>query len=203
MRGAGGSLVGVPPRWRLVVIGTSLGGLTALPTILRGLPKDFRCPVVVVQHRAIHTDDLSLVAAIQRGCPLEVREAEDKDALMPGRVYLAPSDYHVLVEDGHLTLSTEARVLHARPSIDVLFESAAESHRKRVVGVVLTGASRDGVVGCQAIKRHGGVVIVQEPSSAESRLMPSSVLEAVAVDRVLLLSQIAQCLVMHSVTPLS
>ena len=201
MRGAGGSLVGAPPRWRLVVIGTSLGGFTALPTILRGLPEDFRCPVVVVQHRAIHADDLSLVAAYQRGCALEVREAEDKDPLMPGRVYLAPADYHVMVEDGHLTLSTEARVLHARPSIDVLFESAAESHRKRVVGVVLTGASRDGVHGCQAIKRHGGVVIVQEPSSAESKMMPGSVLGAVAVDRVLLLPQIAQCLVLYSVTP--
>jgi two-component system chemotaxis response regulator CheB len=197
------SPVGAEVRWRLVVIGTSLGGLTALPTILRGLPKDFRCPVVVVQHRAIHTDDAGLVAAMQRGCPLEVREVEDKDRLMPGRVYLAPSDYHVLVEDNHLTLSTEARVLHARPSIDVLFESAADSHRKRVVGVVLTGASRDGVDGCQAIKRHGGVVIVQEPSSAESALMPGSVAREVAVDRVLLLPQMAQALMLLSVTPVA
>lgn len=190
-------------RWRLVVIGTSLGGLTALPTILRGLPRDFRCPVVIVQHRAIHTDDGGLVAAMQRGCPLEVREAEDKEPLRPGRVYLAPPDYHVMVEDGHLTLSTEARVLHARPSIDVLFESAAESHRKRVVGVVLTGASRDGVEGCQAIKRHGGTVIIQEPSTAESKLMPGSVLGAVAVDRVLPLPQIAQALVLYSVSPVT
>ena len=190
-------------RWRLVVIGTSLGGLTALPTILRGLPRDFRCPVVIVQHRAIHTDDGGLVAAMQRGCPLEVREAEDKEPLRPGRVYLAPSDYHVMVEDGHLTLSTEARVLHARPSIDVLFESAAESHRKRVVGVVLTGASRDGVEGCQAIKRHGGTVIIQEPSTAESKLMPGSVLGSVAVDRVLPLPQIAQALVLYSVSPVT
>ena len=195
--------VGAAGRWRLVVIGTSLGGLTALPTILRGLPKDFRCPVVVVQHRAIHTDDAGLVAAMQRGCLLEVREVEDKDTLVPGRVYLAPSDYHVLVEDNHLTLSTEARVLHARPSIDVLFDSAADSHRKRVVGVVLTGASRDGVEGCQAIKRHGGVVIVQEPSTAESALMPGSVLRDVAVDRVLLLPQIAQALMLLSVTPVT
>ncbi len=192
---------GAPPRWRLVVIGTSLGGLTALPTILQALPRDFRCPVVVVQHRAIHTDDLSLVAALQRGCLLEVREVEDKDPLVPGRVYLAPSDYHVLVDDGHLTLSTEARVLYARPSIDVLFESAAQSHGARVIGVVLTGASRDGADGCQAIKRNGGVVVVQEPASAESKLMPSAALAAVEVDRVLLLRQIAPFLVLSSVTP--
>jgi two-component system, chemotaxis family, protein-glutamate methylesterase/glutaminase len=189
------------PRWRLVVIGTSLGGLTALPTILRALPAGFRCPVVVVQHRAIDVDDVSLLAALQRGCPLELREVEDKDPLRPGRVYLAPADYHVLVEGDHLTLSTEARVLHARPSIDVLFESAADAHGERVIGVVLTGASRDGVSGSQEIKRRGGFVVVQDPATAEAKLMPASVLSAVAVDRVLRLDQIAQCLVLHSAMP--
>lgn len=201
MLGAGRPVARAEPRWRLIVIGTSLGGLTALPMILRALPADFRCPIVIVQHRAIHTDDLSLVAAMQRGCPLEVREAEDKDPLRPGRVYLAPADYHLLVDDDHVTLSTEARVLHARPSIDVMFESAAESHRKRVIGVVLTGASRDGVQGAQAIKRHGGLILVQEPSTAESKVMPAAVLGAVAVDRVLQLPQIAQVLQLYSVTP--
>ncbi len=191
----------VRPRWRLVVIGTSLGGLTALPTILRALPAGFRCPVVVVQHRAIDIEVVSLLAALQRGCPLELREVEDKDPLTPGRVYLAPADYHVLVEGDHLTLSTEARVLHARPSIDVLFESAAEAHGERVIGVVLTGASRDGAFGAKEIKRRGGVVIVQEPSTAEARLMPESVLSSVAVDRVLKLDQIAQALVMLSISP--
>ncbi len=193
---AGGSTR--PPGWRVVVIGTSLGGLTALPVIFRALPRDFRCPVVVVQHRGIQTDDVSLVAALQRGCLLEVREAEDKDPLVPGRIYIGPSDYHVMIEDDHLVLSTEARVLHARPSIDVLFESAAHSHRKHVIGVVLTGASRDGVAGCQAIKRHGGLVLVQDPSTAEGKMMPAAVVSGVEVDRVLLLEQIGQCLVVYS-----
>lgn len=196
MMGAGDS--GRPPLRRVVVIGTSLGGLTALPVILRALPRDFRCPVVIVQHRGIHTDDVSLVAALQRGCLLEVREAEDKDPLITGRVYIGPSDYHVMIEDDHLVLSTEARVLHARPSIDVLFDSAAESHRAKVIGVILTGASRDGVAGCQAIKRHGGLVLVQDPSTAEGRLMPAAVVADVEVDRVLLLEHIGQSLVVYS-----
>ena len=200
MTSAGRGSRGGSSRGRLVVIGTSLGGLTALPAVLRGLPRDFRCPVVVVQHRAIDTDDQSLAAVLQRGCPLELREVEDKDPLTPGRVYLAPADYHVLVDDGHLTLSTEARVLHARPSIDLLFESAAEAYRKRVVGVVLTGASRDGALGCQAIKRHGGVVLVQDPSTAESRVMPGAAIEVGAADRVLTLPQLAQALVIYSVS---
>lgn len=186
------------PGLRVVVIGTSLGGLTALPVILRGLPRGFRCPVVIVQHRAIDADDLSLVAALQRGCLLAVREAEDKDPLVGGRVYLAPADYHVLIEDDHLTLSTEARVLHARPSIDVLFESAAASHGPGVLAVVLTGASRDGVAGSLEVKRRGGRVIVQDPGGAEAKLMPASVIAEVAVERVLPIEQIAGYLALQS-----
>ena len=188
-----------PAGLRVVVVGTSLGGLTALPVILRALPRGFRCPVVVVQHRAIDADDLSLVAALQRGCPLQLREAEDKDRLLGGRVYLAPADYHVLVEDNHLTLSTEARVLHARPSIDVLFESAAASHGPGVLAVVLTGASRDSVAGALEVKRRGGRVVVQDPSGAEAKLMPSSVIAEVEVERVLPLDQIAAYLALQSV----
>lgn len=185
----------------LVVIGTSLGGLTALPVILRALPRDFRSPVVIVQHRAILSDDAGLVSALQRGCLLDVREVEDKDPLTAGRVYLAPADYHLLVEDEHLTLSTEARVMHARPSIDVLFESAAESHGNRVIAVVLTGASRDGTVGAQKVKERGGVVLVQDPSTAECKVMPAAAIAGVKVDRVLTLAQIPQYLLLSSVAP--
>ncbi len=190
-----------PGRPLVVVVGTSLGGLTALPVILRALPRDFRSPVVIVQHRAILSDDAGLVGALQRGCPLEVREVEDKDPLTAGRVYLAPADYHLLVEDEHLTLSTEARVMHARPSIDVLFESAAESHGNRVIAVVLTGASRDGTVGAQKVKERGGVVLVQDPSTAECKVMPAAAIAGVKVDRVLTLAQIPQYLLLSSVAP--
>lgn len=182
-------------RPRLVVIGASLGGLSALPVILGGLPRDFPSPVVIVQHRAILSDDAGLAEALQRGCLLLVREVEDKDRLLGGRVYLAPSDYHLLVEGDHLALSTEARVLHARPAIDVLFDSAAESHADRVVAVILTGASRDGVVGAQKIKARGGIVLVQDPATAECKVMPAAAIAGVAVDRVLPLDQIAPYLV--------
>lgn len=183
----------------LVVIGTSLGGLTALPVILRALPRDFRSPVVIVQHRVSFNDDNGLVSALQRGCLLEVREVEDKDTLAAGRVYLAPADYHLLVDDGHLTLSTEARVMHARPSIDVLFESAAETYGQRVIAVVLTGASRDGVVGAQKVKERGGAVIVQDPAGAECKVMPAAVIASMKVDRVLPLAQIPQYLLLCAV----
>jgi two-component system chemotaxis response regulator CheB len=182
-------------RPQLVVIGASLGGLSALPVILGALPRDFPNPVVIVQHRAIHSDDAGLVDALQRGCQLQLREVEDKDRLLAGRVYLAPADYHLLVEGDHLTLSTEARVLHARPSIDVLFDSAAESQADRVIAVILTGASRDGVVGAQKVKQRGGIVIVQDPATAECKVMPAAAIAGVVVDRILTLEQIAPYLV--------
>ncbi len=187
-------------RPQLVLIGASLGGLSAIPVILGALPRDFPNPIVIVQHRAILSDDSGLVEAMQRGCPLMVREVEDKDRLAAGRVYLAPADYHLLIEGDHMTLSTEARVLHARPSIDVLFDSAAESHADRVVGVILTGASRDGVLGAQKIKQRGGIVVVQDPATAECKVMPAAAIAGVAVDRVLTLEQIAQYLVRCSLT---
>jgi two-component system chemotaxis response regulator CheB len=187
-------------RPQLVLIGASLGGLSAIPVILGALPRDFPNPIVIVQHRAILSDDSGLVEAMQRGCPLMVREVEDKDRLAAGRVYLAPADYHLLIEGDHMTLSTEARVLHARPSIDVLFDSAAESHADRVVGVILTGASRDGVLGAQKIKQRGGLVVVQDPATAECKVMPAAAIAGVAVDRVLTLEQIAQYLVRCSLT---
>jgi two-component system, chemotaxis family, protein-glutamate methylesterase/glutaminase len=189
-------------RYELVVIGTSLGGLTALPVILRGLPPDFRMPVVIVQHRTIGADAGALAAVLQRSCALQVREAHDKDPLATGRVYLAPADYHLLVDDGHLALSTEGRVQYARPSIDVLFQSAAETYGGRVVGVVLTGANRDGVEGARRIKERGGFIVVQDPSTAESRVMPAAVLAAVTADRVVPLAEVPPLLAMCSVARL-
>lgn len=175
--------------FELVVIGASLGGLQALETLLAGLPQAFPLPVVVVQHR--HKDSNDLVALLQRYSLLPVSEVEDKEEIRPGQVYLAPADYHLLIEAGHFALSLEASVGYARPSIDVLFESAAEAYAERVIGVILTGASQDGAQGLAKIKASGGLTVVQSPATAEGQVMPAAAIAATQVDQILPLSEIA------------
>ena len=178
---------------RVVVVGTSLGGLRALQVLLAALPTDFTWPIVVVQHR--HKDsDGALRTVLQEISALPVYETEDKRPLEAG-VYLAPADYHLLIEPGNLALSVDEFVQHARPSIDVLFESTADSYGPRTIGVILTGASADGAQGLAAIKARGGLTIVQEPSTAECRVMPDAALDQVAADLVLPLHDIAPTLV--------
>ncbi len=175
-----------PPREfpRFVVMGTSLGGLAALKTVLSALPADFPFPVVAVQHRQPGTED-RLSALLGSVCALPVCEAEDKEPIVPGRIYLAPADYHLLVEGDHLALSVDEPLEYARPSIDVLFESAAAAHGDRVVGVILTGANDDGARGLAAVKEGGGIAVVQDPSTAEAPRMPRAALDAVKADAVL------------------
>jgi two-component system chemotaxis response regulator CheB len=173
----------------LVVVGTSMGGLAALTTVLRALGTDFPLPVVVVQHRGTEPDS-RMATLLQQHCALPVSEANDKEPLTAGHVYLAPADYHLLVDAGCLALSTEGRVLHARPSIDVLFESAADSYREGVLAVVLTGASTDGTKGAAKVRRRGGRVVAQDPETAEAPLMPRAVIDAGAADTVLPLREI-------------
>jgi two-component system chemotaxis response regulator CheB len=159
--------------FEIIVIGTSLGGLDALNLLLSGLPKSLPVSVAVVQHRYKSSDNM-LSGFLQQHSLLPVVEAQDKEAMAPGRVYLAPADYHLLVEAGSFALSTEAPVCHARPSIDVLFESAADDYAENVIGVILTGASFDGAKGLAKIKARGGLAIVQEPATAISRIMPEA-----------------------------
>jgi two-component system, chemotaxis family, protein-glutamate methylesterase/glutaminase len=176
--------------YELVVIGASWGGLRAVGAVLEGLGDAPGAAIVVGQHRG-PTGGERLAPLLQRNTTLSVREAEDKDRLEPGTVYLAPPDYHTLIEaDGSIALSTEAHVRHARPSIDVLFRSAAEAYRERCVGVVLTGANEDGAEGLALIKQLGGVAVVQDPRTAERREMPSAAIEATEADVVLPLEEI-------------
>ncbi len=178
----------------IVVIGTSLGGLSALKKVLKDLPRDFPLPIAIVQHRHKESDN-TLSLFLQQFTPLPIQEVEDKDEILPGRVYLAPADYHLLVEPGYFALSTDGPVSYARPSIDVLFESAADVYAEQVIGVILTGANHDGSRGLVRIKMRGGLAIVQEPATAECRIMPEAAISAVAVDEVLPLSKIASHLV--------
>lgn len=179
----------------IVVIGTSLGGLNALLAVLRAIPAGFGVPMVIVQHRGVGPD-VRLVDLLQQYTPLTVVEAEDKAALTAGTVYVAPADYHLLVEDRTaLALSTEGPVRSARPSIDVLFESAADAYGDEVLGILLTGASADGAAGLMAIKARGGRIIVEDPSTAECATMPAAGIAATTVDYVLPVDRIGAHLV--------
>ena len=168
----------------LVVVDTSWGGLAALRTLVSGLPATFRMAVTLVQHRHKASDQL-LSTLLQERTALEVCEIEDKMPLKQGRIYVAPPDYHTLVEPGHFSLSTEAPVRFSRPSIDLTFLTAADSYAHRTVGVVLTGANADGSVGLRRISDRGGLAIVQDPATAESVLMPTAAVKAVPRARVM------------------
>ncbi len=179
----------------LVAIGASLGGFNAILSVLKPLPPDLPVPVLIVQHRGSASDG-NLVELLQRHTGLTVVEAEDKTVLAPATVFLAPPDYHLLVEaGGSLALSTEGPVRSARPSIDVLFETAADAYGPALLGVLLTGASADGATGLAHLKSRGGRAIVQDPATAECATMPAAGIAATAVDYILPLERIGDYLV--------
>lgn len=176
--------------FEIVVIGASYGGLSALQVMLPELSPEFPLPVVIVQHRRKEVDD-GLCKFLRKRSRLPLSEPEDKEAVERGHVYLAPADYHLLIERSIFTLSTESPVAYARPSIDVLFESAADIYHERIIGVILTGSNGDGARGLSRIKSLGGLTVVQDPSDAESSAMPLAAIEATSVDRILSLAEIA------------
>jgi two-component system chemotaxis response regulator CheB len=178
----------------IVVIGTSLGGLNALEILLPGLPSRFPLPVVVVQHRS-RSSKGDLCEYLQPHSALPVREPQDKDPIVSGCVYLAPADYHLLVGQDGFVLSIDPPVCHARPSIDVLFDSAADTYGAGVVSVILTGANHDGAEGARRVKDQGGVVLVQDPAGAQSPIMPMAAIQATQVDAILPLAEISQHIV--------
>jgi two-component system chemotaxis response regulator CheB len=149
----------------------------------------------VVQHRLPAPDDF-LAFSLNESCQLTVKEADEKELIKPGCVYIAPANYHLLVErDKTLSLSVEAKVCYSRPSIDVLFETAAEVYLSGLIGIILTGANNDGTAGLKKIKEKGGLTIAQNPATAESALMPRSAIQGNAVDKILSLAEIASFLV--------
>lgn len=180
--------------YELIAVGASWGGLHAVSELLRGLPEELEAAVVVAQHRSPKAPHGGLEALLQGQTRRPVVEASDKDPIEPRHVYVAPPNYHLLVEPGFFGLSTEGHVRHARPSIDVLFESAADAYRERVVGIVLTGANDDGAAGLRRIKQLGGVAVVQDPGTAAMRTMPEAALAATAADAVLPVSEIGKFL---------
>jgi two-component system, chemotaxis family, protein-glutamate methylesterase/glutaminase len=184
----------------LVVIGASWGGLAAVSKIFAAMPGDFTLPIVLVQHRSKHSDDL-LASLIQSVTQLRVVDVEDKEPLAPASVYIAPANYHLMVERGHLSLTTDPLVRFSRPSIDVTFASAADSYRSAAIGVVLTGANDDGRRGLRRIVDNGGKGIVQDPATAESKAMPASAAQAVPEAEVIPLEEIPTRLVLLAAQP--
>jgi two-component system chemotaxis response regulator CheB len=174
----------------IVVIGASWGGLQALTTLVSGLPKGFPMPVVVVQHRS-RDSTAALAELLQDVTKLCVCEVEDKAPIVDGHVHIAPPDYHLLVDRGSFSLSTEAPQRYSRPSIDITFESVAHEYNELAVGVVLTGANQDGADGLRTIVARRGTAVVQDPETAESPTMPRAALKAVPTATVLPIGEIA------------
>ena len=179
--------------FELIAVGGSWGGTRALASVLEALPEGFDLPIVVTLHRRASGDEL-LERALARSSKLEVVAATDKEPLRPGHVYVAPADYHLLVERGHLALSTDDLVQFARPSIDVLFESAADAYGERAVGVLLTGVNEDGAAGLARIAAAGGFTVAQDPATAERPEMPAAAVARGAARRVLELDRIGPLL---------
>lgn len=176
--------------YEAVVIGVSAGGIAALEKILPTFTNGFPAAIIIVQHMAVGGGNY-MVEHFSASCSLPVREAEDKHEIEPGTIYFAPANYHLLIEaQKTLALSVDEKVNYSRPSIDVLFKSAADAYCRKLIGMILTGANSDGAAGLAEVKKRGGVTIVQSPESAEVATMPKAAIDTCRVDHILPLEEI-------------
>ena len=170
-------MAGIDEKYEAVVIGTSAGGLHALSEIFEFIPANYPLPIIVVQHRSKDHRDL-LEEVLQEKCRMLIKQADEKEKIVTGYIYIAPPDYHLLVEeDRTFSLSADRHVSYSRPSIDVLFESAATVYQNKLIGIILTGANNDGAEGIAAVKKNGGVTIAQNPGEALFPYMPRAAIE--------------------------
>lgn len=177
-------------KYEAVVIGTSAGGLYALTTLLEALPTDFSLPLIIVQHRSREERTL-LEEVLTQKCRIKIRQAEEKEIIQKSIVYFAPPDYHLLIERDHsFSLTYDERVNYSRPSIDVLFESAAYVYKNRLLSILLTGANHDGAAGTKIIRSLGGTTIAQDPQSALYPVMPKAAIATGCVQHILNLYEI-------------
>lgn len=183
------------PKVDAIVVGASAGGVEALLNIFSGLRIGYRLPIITVLH--VPEERRSQLAQVfQARLPIPVKEADDKEDIVPGTLYFAAPGYHLSVEaDFSLSMSQEDRVFHSRPSIDILFESAADAYGQRLAGFLLTGANNDGALGLSRIKQCGGMTVVQDPDNAQARTMPEAALALQDPDYLLPLNDIGQLLV--------
>jgi two-component system, chemotaxis family, protein-glutamate methylesterase/glutaminase len=176
--------------YEVIAIGGSWGGLEAVGKLLEGIPVELEQSIVVALHRAPDSARGVLEWLLQRHIGRPVTEPHDKEELSHNHVYVAPANYHLLVDGTRFALSIDERVQYARPSIDVLFESVADAYRQRAIGIVLTGTNEDGARGLAAIKLRGGVAVVQDPRTAERRQMPEAAIAAAEADAILAIEEI-------------
>ena len=182
---------------KAIVIGASFGGMDAIRKILSEFPEDLNLPVVVVLH--IGSNSITtFLDQLNSKLPFRVKEAEEKENIMPGIVYFAPPNYHLQVEKNHtFSLSTDKKVNFSRPSIDVLFETAAWTYKEELIGIILTGSNKDGAKGLETIKKFGGITIVQNPESAQAKLMPEYAVRQCSPDYILDLGDITKKVTEH------
>ena len=181
-------------QYEAIVIGVSSGGMNALKIISSSLPVHFNIPIIIVQHLSAHSDSL-WINLLNEKSHLDLKEADEKEKIEKGNIYTAPPNYHLLIEkDKTFSLTIDERVNFARPSIDVLFESAAEAYKNKLIGIVLTGSNSDGTKGIKRIKECGGLAIIQDPKTAESEYMPKSAIAAIEPDYILSLEEIVELL---------
>jgi len=182
-------------KYGAIVIGVSSGGMNALKFIFSALPAGFSIPIIIVQHISAHSDN-EWIKLLNNKSNVNVKEADEKEKIVSGTTYIAPANYHLLIEnDKTFSLTIDEYVNFARPSIDVLFESAAEAYKDKLIGIVLTGSNIDGAQGIKRIKELGGMAIIQDPETAESSTMPASAIAAVEPDYILTLEKIVQLLI--------
>jgi two-component system chemotaxis response regulator CheB len=183
--------------YEAIVMGVSAGGLYALTHILSALPAGFPTPVIVVQHRS-KDERFLLEEVLQTKCRIHIRQADEKEAIAPGIVYFAPADYHLLIEkDKTFSLSIDAPVNFSRPSVDILFETAADVYKNKLLGIILTGANKDGARGVKCIRKRGGTTIAQRPDTADFPEMPKSAITTGSIQHVMTLDEIRDFLLDH------
>ena len=182
-------------RYEAIVIGISSGGMNLLKILFSSLPSYFKTPIIIVQHIGANSNS-QWIKLLNEKSNLNLKEADEKEKIENGTVYFAPPNYHLLIEkDRTFSLTIDERVNFARPSIDVLFESAAEAYKNTLIGIVLTGSNNDGNQGIKRIKECGGLIIIQDPTTAESPYMPSSALTVVESDHILSIENIIALLI--------
>ncbi len=188
------------PEQRLIVIGASSGGFEAIKTIVKNLPADFETPIFIVWHMSPDIRGI-MPQVLNRENKIYTAHAYDKEPIEPHRIYIAPPDYHMLIEDGKVRVTRGPKENRFRPAVDPLFRSAAYACNSRVIGVILSGALDDGTAGLWAVKEYGGIAVVQDPSDAEVASMPESALREVNVDYCVPVAEMADLLVRLSKEP--